>query len=570
MQRAGIKILLVIGIVLAIWGCERMKPDPYRIQQSLVTDKAMVVTAHPLASKIGIDVLKRGGNAVDAAVATQFALAVVYPRAGNIGGGGFMVIRTPDGRTAALDYREKAPAAAGRDMYLDPDGDVVDSLSRYGVLSAGVPGTVAGMVDAWKKYGRIPEWASLVEPAIALAKTGFRINQDEASRLNAYEPDFVRFNEHKIAFIQSDDWKTGDELVQADLAKTLQLIADQQEAGFYEGQVAAMIHTQMLKNGGLISRKDLREYRPVWREPITMDYRDYRVISMPPPSSGGIALGQLLKMVEPYDLGQMGLLSPEAIHLLAEAERRVYADRAIYLGDPDYYDVPDSMLLDSLYLTGRMKDFDPERATSSDSIREGGPILVESFETTHTSIVDPDGMAVSVTTTLNSNYGSKVVVPGAGFFLNNEMDDFSVKAGVANQFGLVGGEANAIEPGKRMLSSMSPTIVEKEGRLFMVLGSPGGSTIITSVLQVMLNVIDFGLNMTEAVRTPRFHHQWLPDQLIVERDGLDSLTIEALREKGHVLDYYDRIGLVKAILVTGEGRLEGVGDPRSFDDAEGY
>jgi len=562
-------MLFLVSFLLLMNSCHQEK-DPYPITQTVIADEAMVVSAHPLASGIGADIMKLGGNAVDAAVAVQFALAVVYPRAGNLGGGGFMIIRTEEGKSAALDYREKAPGRSGRDMYLDDSGQVIDSLSRYGSLAIGVPGTVAGLVEAWKKYGEISDFSILVNPAIQLAEMGFRLHADEASRLNQYRNDFIKYNEHPLPFVRKKDWERGDLLRQSALAQTLQSIADSQGNAFYSGWIAEKIDSQMQADGGLISKNDLLQYEAIWRKPVVSDYRSYRIISMSPPSSGGIALAQLLKMVEAYDLSKLGFHDESTIHLMAEAERRVYADRASHLGDSDFYQVPDTMLLNPHYILSRMNDFSFERATPSDSIREGGPILVESFETTHTSVVDPKGMAVSVTTTLNSNYGSKVWLQDAGFFLNNEMDDFSVKPGVANQFGLVGGEANAIEAEKRMLSSMTPTIIEKEGKLFMVLGTPGGSTIITSVFQVFLNVAEFGMNMTEAVSAPRFHHQWLPDKLMVEKNGLDTLTIDLLKEKGHKIDYYNKIGLVKAILVMEDGKLEGAGDPRSFDDASGF
>jgi gamma-glutamyltranspeptidase/glutathione hydrolase len=465
---------------------------------------------------------------------------------------------------------EKAPAAAQRDMYLDEHGEVVDSLSRYGSLAAGVPGTVAGLLTAWRKYGKIKELSLLLNPAIQIAEQGYRLNEDEVDRLNYYREDFLKYNKHDIPFVKEGEWEPGDILKQKELANTLREILLNEEAGFYGSWVAERIDSQMRADGGRITLDDLQAYQALWRKPVSASYREYRLFSMPPPSSGGIALAQLVKMVEAFDLKKMGFQNTESIHLMVESERRVYADRASHLGDADYYEVPDFMLLDSLYLLKRMQNFSWDRATPSDSIREGGPILVESFETTHTSIIDQEGMAVSVTTTLNSNFGSKVWVKEAGFFLNNEMDDFSVKPGVANQFGLVGGTANAIEGGKRMLSSMTPTIIEKEGQLFMVLGTPGGSTIITSVFQVFLNVAEFGMNMTEAVRAPRFHHQWLPDRIIIEKGKMDSLTMDSLKRKGHTFEEYDKIGLVKAILVKEDGSLQAVGDTRSFDDVEGF
>jgi gamma-glutamyltranspeptidase/glutathione hydrolase len=440
----------------------------------------------------------------------------------------------------------------------------------YGPLAAGVPGSVDGLLKAWREYGKIKDLSVILNPAIELALQGYSLNQDEATRLNYYKKDFQRINVHDIPFVKSAEWQAGDLLIQQDLANTLKAVLTEEEDGFYNGWVAEKIDSQMMADGGLITREDLSEYKSVWREPVAFNYRDFKVVSMGPPSSGGIALGQLLSMVEPFDLKGMAFHSAESMHLMAEAERRVYADRARYLGDSDFVDVPDSMLLDKDYLIERMKDFNPDRATLSDSVKGGNNILVESFETTHTSVIDHDGMAVSVTTTLNSNFGSKVWIKDAGFFLNNEMDDFSIKPGFANQFGLVGGDANAIVPGKRMLSSMTPTIIEKDGELFMVLGTPGGSTIITSVFQVFLNVAEFGMSMTEAVQSPRFHHQWLPDRLIIERNGFDSLTIKDLEAMGHQFELYEKIGLVKAILVRPDGKLEAVGDPRSFDHAEGF
>jgi len=565
-------LILIGGMVILVLSCRQLrKNEPYKIDQFLAADSAMVVTAHPLASEIGVQILKTGGNAVDAAVASQFALAVVYPRAGNIGGGGFMVIRTEDGRTFSLDYRERAPLKAFRDMYLDKEGILIDSLSIYGYLAAGVPGSVAGLLEAWEKYGKIPELSTILEPAITLAREGFFINADEAERLNKYRADFLKYNDHAFPFVKNGSWHAGDRLVQKELANTLSMIRDQGRAGFYRGSTAMAIDSQMRVHGGLITQEDLSDYEAIWRDPVTFNYREYRIISMPPPSSGGIALAQLFGMLERYDLGSMPFQGPESIHLIAEAERRVYADRAKYLGDPDFFSVHSEALKDSVYLLERMRDYNPLKVTPSDMLSEGQVwIQAESYETTHTSVVDPGRMAVSVTTTLNSNYGSKVWIRGGGFFLNNEMDDFSVKPGVANQLGLVGGEANAILPGKRMLSSMSPTIVEKHGKLFMVLGSPGGSTIITSVLQVILHVTEWGMNIREAVEAGRFHHQWLPDSLMYEEARFEAQVLDSLQKKGHALDPEDRIGLVKAILVRPDGLLEGAGDPRSFDDAEGY
>ncbi len=566
------RFLLSFFLVSLLWTCRKTAPGPlYDVQKSVVADSGMVVTPHPLSSEVGMEILRQGGNAVDAAIAIQFAMAVVYPRAGNIGGGGFMVYRSADGKIDALDYREKAPAAATRDMYLDSLDAVIEGLSRSGALASGVPGTVAGLVSAHDRYGQLP-FARLVAPAIRLARKGFQITETEANRLNGFQEAFRKYGPADSHPFLREKWSAGDRLVQPALAQTLERISEQGRAGFYEGPTADAIVAEMERSNGIITHDDLRNYQAVWRSPVTGNFRNYRIISMPPPSSGGIALVQLLKIIEPYPLANWGFHSTDAIHLMVEAERRVYADRAQHLGDSDFYKVPQEELLDVAYLEEKMASFSPATATSSDSIVAGQFVLVkESFETTHTSVIDPQGNAVSLTTTLNSNFGSKVFVRDAGFFLNNEMDDFSVKPGVPNQFGLIGAEANAIEAGKRMLSSMTPTIVEKDGRLFLVLGAPGGSTIITAVFQVIVNVTEFGMNLEEAVNAGRFHHQWLPDDILVEKGALDSLTRQELEELGHSFREVDRMAVIKAIQVLPDGRLHGVGDPRNpDDDARGF
>jgi len=566
-------ILFIALILGSFFSCKdtSVKP-PYQIHKTAFADKAMVVSAHPLASKIGIEIMKQGGNAIDAIIAVQFALAVVYPRAGNIGGGGFMVIRKADGTAAALDYREKAPLAADRDMYLDSLGNVIPNKSRVGHLAVGVPGTVAGMLAAQKKMGKLTDYKKLLEPAIRLASKGYKITQTEADRLNRFRGDFLKQNSAPVPFVKEGKWKMGDVLVQKDLAHTLELIRDKGREGFYGGPTADKIVAEMQRGHGIITLEDLAKYQPKWRTPITGFYKNFKIITMPPSSSGGIALMQLLEIIEDYPIAKWGFHSPKAIHLTVEAERRVYADRAEYLGDSDFYSVPTDSLLNKAYLKARMSNFQMDKATSSDTILAGNfHQMVESFETTHTSVVDAQGNAVSVTTTLNLNYGSKVVVAGAGFLLNDEMDDFSAKPGVPNYFGLIGNEANAIQPQKRMLSSMTPTIVEKDGALFLVVGTPGGSTIITSVLQIFLNVTEFGMTLEEAVNASRFHHQWLPDDVKFEKDGLDSPTLSNLEVMGYVLTEVNRIGIVKAIQVLPNGKLNGVGDPRNPDDhAEGW
>lgn len=481
-----------------------------------------------------------------------------------------MVLRNQDGSTASLDYREKAPAAAGRDMYLDSLGNPIEGLSTAGHLAAGVPGTVAGMFAAHEKYGHLP-MSELIAPAIALAREGFRVTQEEADRLNNFQSAFLEFNEAPNPFLK-ENWQAGDLLVQEELAKTLERIKAQGTAGFYNGRTAALIEAEMAQGNGIMTATDLSNYQASWREPLIRDYKEYRVISMPPTSSGGVALLQMLNMLEAYPLSEYGFHSLPSVHLITEVERRAYADRAEHMGDTDFYPVPIDSLLADDYLDMRMADFNTDSATTSEHILAGHfTVGMESFETTHTSVVDEQGNAVSVTTTLNSNYGCKVWVDGAGFFLNNEMDDFSVKPGVPNQFGLIGAEANAIAPNKRMLSSMTPTIIEKDGELFMVLGTPGGSTIITAVLQVFLNVAEYGMDLEEAVHAKRFHHQWLPDEIMVEKGGFSPELMDSLKAMGHSLREVDYIAKVKAIQVLANGKLQGVADPRNTDDdAKGY
>jgi gamma-glutamyltranspeptidase/glutathione hydrolase len=544
----------------------------YPISKSTISDQAMVVAPHPIAAQVGIDILKKGGNAIDAAIAIQLAIAVVYPRAGNIGGGGLMVLRTQTGKFDALDYREKAPERAHRDMYLDSLGNVVPRLSVEGHLAAGVPGTVAGMIAAHKKYGKLP-FKTLIQPAIDLAKNGYAITQGEVDRLNGNQAAFKKFNADDNALVKVEPWKLGDLLVQSNLAATLERIQKKGKGGFYKGQTADYIVAEMERGKGLISHQDLKSYQARWREPVEAQYKNYRIVSMPPPSSGGIIILQLMKIMERYPVAEWGFQSLNAIHLMAEAERRVYADRAQYMGDPDFFQVPQDSLLNDKYLRQRMSNYNPTLATPSKDILAGDfrSISKESFETEHTSVVDAEGNAVAVTTTLNSNFGNKVMVHGAGFLLNNEMDDFSAKAGVPNQFGLVGSEANSIQPNKRMLSAMSPTIVEKDGQLFLVIGAPGGSTIITAVFQVMMNVMEFGLPLDEAIKAGRFHNQWLPDEIWVEKAALTPERRKELEQLGHKLREVNYMAVVKAIMRLSNGKLHGAGDPRNpDDDAKGY
>ena len=529
----------------------------------------VVVTAHPEASKVGVEILKKGGNAIDASVAVQFALAVVYPNAGNIGGGGFLVYRDAKGKTDALDYREKAPLKASEDMYWDKNGNAITDLSLYGQFAAGVPGTVDGMVKAHEKYGKL-NWKELVQPAINLAQKGFKITKQQASELTNKHNDFVKYNSKTNALTSKASWKEGDLLVQKDLANTLKLIQQKGRAGFYEGKTADLIVKEMKRGNGIISHEDLNQYQSVWRTPVSGNYKGFKVISMPPPSSGGIALVSLFQSIENYPINKWGFQADSTIQVMVEAERRVYADRAEHLGDPDFIKVPQKQLLDKNYNVNRMKDFSFDRATPSSAVKAGEIIGKESMETTHYVIVDKDGNAASVTTTLNGSYGSLVVVGGAGFLLNNEMDDFSVKPGTPNMYGLVGGKANAIQPQKRMLSSMTPSILEKDGKLFMVVGTPGGSTIITSVFQAILNVVDFGMTMQEAVAAPRFHHQWLPDQVDYEPNAISNNVRESLKQKGYTLKERKAYGRVDGILVNPNGTYQGGADPRGDDKIEGY
>ena len=527
----------------------------------------MVVSAHPLASKVGLEILKQGGNAVDAAVAVQFALAVVYPSAGNIGGGGFFVYRSNQGQYSSLDFREKAPSRSYRDMYLDSAGDVIRNLSLKGHLASGVPGTVDGMVEIHDSLGNL-NWETLIQPAIDLAYNGFSLTLKEAEKIayfTTYKIIDSTYNPYyKLNYVE------GDTLILSDLAQTLEAIRDYKRDGFYSGEVADKLVEEMKNNHGLISYDDLSNYASVWRDPIIFPYKNYNIISMGPPSSGGIALAQMMKMTSNFDMKDFDFHSQNAVHLMCEIEKRAFADRSAYLGDPDFYNIPVESLMNTSYLDSRMNDFKINMATSADSLHPGDFDVLESDETTHFSIVDEEGNAVSITTTLNGSFGSGVVVKNAGFLLNNEMDDFSLKPGHPNLYGLIGGEANAISPNKRMLSSMTPTIVEKNDSLHIVLGSPGGSSIITAVFQIILNVIEYKMDIQTAVNAPRFHHQWKPDYIKMENDfKKDDSLIFSLQKKGHEVRFVSSMNRVDAILVKLDSLYAGA-DKRGDDYAASY
>ncbi len=555
--------LFAFGLMLT--GCKTRQAPP----TGLVTKQAMVVSAREEASAVGVSILQKGGNAFDAMVGTELALAVAYPFAGNLGGGGFMVYRKANGDVGALDYREKAPMAAHKGLYLDSLGNVVPGMSTLGATAVAVPGTVAGIFEVHRKFGTLP-MEDLIAPVIELLERGVAVTQKQAERFERYREPILEVNGENTWFFNA--CQVGDTLQYPALLNTLERISKNGRDEFYKGETAKKLAAFIQARGGYVTEADLAAYEPVWRQPVIFAYKDLKIISMSPPSSGGVTMNQMFRMMEPYDVSEFGHNAAPYVQLFTEAARRAYADRNYFLGDPDFVSIPLDVLLSDAYLEDRMQGFSMERATPSEEVEHGRIPMAESMETTHYSIVDSEGNAVSVTTTLNGAYGSKLYCDELGFFLNNQMDDFSAKAGYPNMFGLIGAEANSIAPAKRMLSSMTPTIVEKEGELWMVVGSPGGSTIITAVAQTILNAHAFGMSMQEAVNAPRFHHQWLPDHIVFEQEGFSEALKNALTSKGYHINQ-DRtpiLGKVDAIRVLEDGRLEGGADRRGDDTAVGY
>ena len=545
-----------------------INPFDYKIEKKLIASKGAVASAHPLASLVGASMLKQGGNAFDAAIATQLALAVVYPNAGNLGGGGFLVGQLSNGKQVAIDYREKAPAAAHRDLYIERNGGANTEKSQLGHLAAGVPGTVAGLFASYP-FAKL-SFDKLINPAIELAMIGFKITAAEARGLNAIQSDLKKYNTRNPVFIKEEGWKEGDTLRQPALAATLMRIKEKGKAGFYEGETAKLIVDEMNRGKGIITIEDLKKYEAVTRTPHRFAYKDFVIVSMPMPSSGGLLLNQMMKMVEDKNLKSMGFHSLASVQLMTEVMRRAYADRAEYMGDADFYPVPVRDLVSPAYIKMRMKDYDPQKATDSKLVSPGKTLPKESEETTHLSVLDQEGNAVAVTTTLNNSYGSRTVIGDAGFFINDEMDDFSVRPGVPNMYGALGGEANSIQPGKRMLSSMTPTLVTKNGKPYIVVGTPGGTTIPNQVFQTLINILEFELSAEDAVYKPKFHHQWLPDELVTEK-GFPEEVKTKMQAMGYPMGKErGAIGRTELIRVLANGKLEVIADKRGDDSVAGF
>ena len=543
----------------------QINPYQYAIVKEQSFQKAAVTSAHPLASMVGAAIMKDGGNAFDAAIAVQFTLAVVYPGAGNIGGGGFLLSRNKEGVLMGIDYREAAPSKASRDMYLDEKGNPIDGMSKLGASAAGVPGSVAGMFSAHPFAKKTMK--QLLQPAYELAAGGFVITESEARSLNGERKNFIKYSAQASAFTRKEQWKAGDTLYQPELAATILRIQQNGKAGFYEGETAAMIVEEMKNSKGIISLEDLKIYTPKFRKPIEFDYRGHHIISFAPPSSGGILIAQMMQMIAPYPLTTMGANTFESVSLMVEAQRRAYADRAEHMGDPDFWKVPTTTLTSNAYAQERMKDYQPGVAGNSKVIQAG--VAKESEETTHFSVIDEAGNMVAVTTTLNGGYGNKTIVGGAGFLLNNEMDDFSIKPGVPNMYGALGGEANSIQPGKRMLSSMTPTLVIKNNQPYITIGTPGGTTIPNQVYEGLVNIIDHNMSLKAAIDAPRFHHQHIPDNLNVEADFPEK-TINALKEKGYIVNKRYVFGRMDGIMILPNGNRVAAGDKRGDDSVAGY
>jgi gamma-glutamyltranspeptidase/glutathione hydrolase len=561
-------VLLITGKLMAqpfLKAHPHINPFQYEVVKEKSFDNGAVTSAHALASMVGAAMMQEGGNAFDAAIATQLSLAVVFPGAGNIGGGGFMLARKVNGELIGIDYREAAPASASRDMYLDAQGNPIDGKSTRGSSASGIPGSIAGMIST-HAYAKLP-FAKLIEPAIEFAEFGYVISEREAKGLNADRANFLKHSSAPSAFTQKEVWKAGDTLIQLELAATLKRIQAKGLAGFYEGATAAYIVKEMQHSGGYISVEDLKNYTPKFRKPVEFDYRDHHVISFAPPSSGGILIAQMMQMIAPFNVEKMGLNTLTSVNLMVEAQRRAYADRAEHMGDPDYWKVPTKTLISNSYAQARMSDYKEGVAGSSKITLAGG--AHESEQTTHLSVIDKEGNMVAITTTLNDTYGNKTIVAGAGFLLNNEMDDFSVKPGVPNMYGALGGEANSIQPGKRMLSSMTPTLVTVKGKPYISIGTPGGTTIPNQVYEGLVNIIDHKMTIKQAIDATRFHHQWIPDVIALENDFPEDIE-NGLKNMGYKTIRRGKFGRMDGILISVDGKRMAAGDKRGDDSVAGY